>query len=536
VSDARADLLIVNARVWTDGARVGHANAIAVRGRELAAVGDRAALESFAGPRTRVIDARGATVTPGICDAHLHLLPWARARAEVALAGARERDEALARVRAWAAQRPGTRPLMGRGWDANDWREPPERGALDAIADDRPVLLHSHDFHALWVNSAALREAGVTRATRDPQGGLIERDAAGEPTGVLRENAVMLMQALEERGAREAGGEPELLAAAAQALHAQGVTSVHDFERGEKAWRTMESFARGAGARVRVVQCVGYEDLERVIALGLSTGDGDDTFRIGSLKMFADGTLGSRTAALLAPYDGTDERGIDILEAAELMHRVANALDRGISVAIHAIGDRACRHALDAFERAGDRRRRARGPCRIEHAQLVSPADLPRFAALGVTASMQPQHCTSDIDLAERFWGTRREACYAWRSFLDCGTALAFGSDAPVEPPSAADGLAAACTRQRADGMPEGGFVPAQRLTLDQALAAYTEAGARLGMGWPRVGSLRAGSLADVVIWDRDLHATAPSRLHQVRPSCTVWDGAVVFEADEAGA
>jgi predicted amidohydrolase YtcJ len=534
VSDARADLLIVNARLWTDGALLDRVNAISIRGRDIAAVGDRAALESLAGPRTRIIDACGATVTPGICDAHLHLLPWARARAEVALAGSSTRDEALSRVRTWLAQRPGTEPVLGRGWDANDWREPPERGALDAIAADRPVLLHSHDFHALWVNSAALKEAGVTRATRDPQGGLIERDAAGEPTGVLRENAVMLMRSLEERGALQAGGEPELLAAAAHALHAQGVTAVHDFERGEKAWRTMESFARGGSARVRVVQCVGYEDLGRVSALGLSTGDGDETFRVGSLKLFADGTLGSRTAALLAPYDGTDERGIDILEAAELAQRVAIALDRGISVAIHAIGDRACRHALDAFERAGDRRARARGPCRIEHAQLVSPADLPRFASLGVTASMQPQHCTSDIELAERYWGTRREACYAWRSFLDSRTALAFGSDAPVEPPSAAEGLAAACTRQRVDGTPEPGFVPAQRLTLDQALTAYTEAGARLGLGWPRLGSLRAGSLADVVIWDRDLHATAPSRLHQVRPSCTVWDGAVVFDADQA--
>ncbi|MGH3056077.1 MAG: amidohydrolase, partial [Gaiellaceae bacterium] len=329
--------------------------------------------------------------------------------------------------------------MVGRGWDANDWPEAPHRGPLDALAPDRPVLLHSRDFHALWVNGAALRAAGLSRTSVAAPGGLIERDTSGEPSGVVRENAVRAFHALEQRAATASGDPLALLTEAATALHALGVTGVHDFERGEAAFTLMSRFARGehasTGARLRVVQCVDPEDLERVAALGLKSGDGDDAFRVGTVKLFADGTLGSRTAAMLEPYQGTSERGLEVLTPADLDQRLSRARAAGFAVAIHAIGDRACRNALDAFERLHARRSGAAPPAladRIEHIQLLAPADLMRFAALGVTASMQPLHSTTDAPLARRQWGSRCQNSYPWRALLGSGAALAFGSDAPV--------------------------------------------------------------------------------------------------------
>ena len=536
---ARADLLITHARPWSDGAKLGGSDAVAIEDSRILAVGREADLRELAGPLTRHLDARGGTVTPGCWDAHLHLLPWARARNELDLAGAASASEVASRLGAHLAAHPGRGPVVGRGWDREDWPDAPHRALLDSVSASRPVLLHSRDFHALWVNSAALMSANVNAATADPSGGLIERDGTGAPTGVLRENAVRFCSALEDEAAREGVAPLDLLARAARELHAMGITAVHDFERGEGAFRTMERFARGPAPSLRVLQCVGPEDLERVRALGLRSGDGDDRFRVGPLKLFADGTLGSRTAALLAPYDHTDSCGLEVLPPADLADWVRRGSEAGLTIAVHAIGDRACRNALDAIESIVPRPASVavRGepaamvpPCRLEHVQLLTAEDAPRFAALGVAASMQPLHCVSDSEMARRYWGARCERSYPWRTLLDRGTLLAFGSDAPVESPSIAAAIGAALTRCRNDGTPPGGFVPAQRIGLDAALTAFTAGGARLAGVWPRLGSLRAGSLADVVIWDRDLHAAPAARLHEARPSCTVGHGVILFE------
>ncbi|OGF09182.1 MAG: hypothetical protein A2W00_12330 [Candidatus Eisenbacteria bacterium RBG_16_71_46] len=523
-----ADLLIVNGRPWSDGAPVPGADGIAIGSGRILAVGGTRALEALAGPRTRRVDARGATVTPGITDAHLHLLHWARAQAQIALAGAATRAEALARVRRALDGRPGATAAIGRGWDANLWNEPPERGVLDAVSGERPVLLHSHDFHALWVNSAALRAAGVSRDTPDPRGGRIERDAAGEPTGVVREHAVRRFAALEAGVAGTA--DAELLPQAVGRLHAFGITAVHDFE-GAEALRALRAVARAGAAPLRVLMHLPHAQLDAALALGLESGIGDDVFRIGAVKLFADGTLGSRTAAVLEPYDGTTERGMELIPPAELRATVERALAGGLAVAIHAIGDRAVRSALDAFEAAGALAARPALPSRIEHVQLLDPADRPRFANLGVAASLQPLHCTADLDLVERHWHTRRERAYPWRTLFAAGARLAFGSDAPVESPSVAAGLHAAVTRQRADGRPGGGFLPAERLTLDEALGAYTEGGARLAGSWPRLGRLAAGLEADLVVWDADLHALPAGSLHEAAPMMTLVAGDVAYES-----
>jgi len=522
----RADLLILCARPWSDGARMGGADAIAVAGSGILAVGPEASLEGLAGPSTRVLDAAGATVTPGLCDAHLHLVAWARARREVRLEGLRSRREVLDAVARHIAAHPGTEPVVGRGWVAEGWEAPPDRASLDAVSGERVVLLHSKDYHALWVNGVALDRAGVTRTTPDPEGGILLRSPAGEPTGVAREHAVLLFQPLEPPPAFD--DDLERAREAASILHAEGVTAIHDFE-GEHEAGVLRALAGGPGPRLRVLMHVSRAGLDAALSAGIRSGDGDDGFRWGALKLFADGTLGSRTAAVLEPFDDAGGCGLELLAPAELRELVARAYAGGLSVAVHAIGDRAVRNALDAFE--ANHRVEVRLMPRVEHAQLVHSRDLPRFAALGVAASMQPIHCTSDIPLVERAWATRAAHSYPWRALLESGARLAFGSDAPVEEPRPALGLHAAVTRARADR--PGAFMPAQCLTLDQALTAYTEGPARLAGAWPREGRIAPGAVADLVIWNADLHGIPASRLPEACPRYTILEGRVVFEGVE---
>jgi predicted amidohydrolase YtcJ len=523
----RADLLIVNVRPWSDGAPVPDADAVAVASGRVLAAGRATDLLPLATPETRRLDGGGGTLTPAFVDAHIHLVAWARSRGALELFDCRSRDDALRRVAGYLDAHPGNGTIVGRGWDANRWSERPERAALDAVTGARPVLLHSKDFHSLWVNSAALARAGVTRATLDPSGGRLERDGAGEPNGVVREHAVRLFAAL----APPTGLESDLACVrdAVRTLHAEGITAVHDFE-GADEHRVLRALSRGDGPRVRVLMHLAHAGLDHALALGLASGTGDDRFRIGALKLFADGTLGSQTAAMLEPYEGSADRGLELIPPAELAGLVGRATAGGLAVAIHAIGDRAVRSSLDAIAAAGGATATTAIPPRIEHVQLLDPADLPRFAALGVVASMQPTHCTSDIDNAHRYWGRRVERAYPWRSLLASGARLAFGSDAPVEVPATAQALHSAVTRQSMDGSPPGGFGPAERIDLDAALTAYTEGPARTSGAWPRQGRIAPGASADLALWSADLHRLPPAGLAESRVVATVMDGEVVFE------
>jgi predicted amidohydrolase YtcJ len=522
------DVIVTGARMrFGGGIRTG---ALAIRDGVIVAVGAPEAIRSLAGPATRRLDAGGATVTPGITDAHIHLLGWAHALTELSMTGARTRAAALARLSAHLERHPGDGVVIGHGWSDEGWEAPPEAAALDHLAPGRPVVLHAHDYHSLWANGAALRRAGIDARTRDPEGGRIERDAKGAPTGLFRENAARLLADIEAAATRDP--DAAALARAATRLHALGITAVHDFENAA-AFHALRAMAHGDGPRVRVLMHLTHAGLDAALETGLESGIGDDWFRIGHVKLFADGTLGSRTAAMLAPYDGTGETGMELIAPDELKRLVARAFAGRLSVAVHAIGDRACRSALDAFEAAGGGARVPLPP-RIEHVQLLDPADRPRFAALGVAASVQPVHCITDIDQAERGWGTRRDRAYPWKTLLDEGALVAFGSDAPIEPPDVIAALHAAVCRSRSDGTPAGGWTPAERISLDQALAAFTEAPARLAGTWPRLGRLEPGARADLVIWDRDLHAAAPEALHSMRAAVTLIDGQVVHEARDA--
>jgi predicted amidohydrolase YtcJ len=515
-------LLIVNARLWSGSPLA--ADAVLVRAGRIAALGRTRELRG-AVPDAREVDAGGGTVTPGLTDAHLHFVPWARARRQPDLSGTLSCAEALSRVAsALAAMPPGELPLVGRGWDDGVWETGPDRAALDTLAPTRPVLLHRHDFHTLWVNGAALRVAGISRHTPDPPGGRFERDAAGELTGLVREHAVRAFAAVEDGSGLVT--DDQLLDDAAAVLHAAGITCVHDFQRNHDDWRRMRSLA-GRG-RLRVLQHVGPEQVAEAVRLGLAGGEGDDWFRTGSLKLFADGTLGSRTAALLERYEDESGTGLALLSRRELTQLVGQAAAAGFSVAIHAIGDAAVRDSLDAIQ--AHRTALARLPLapRIEHVQLLSEADLPRFAALGITASMQPQHATTDAPVARRAWGARCHMAYPWRALLASSARLAFGSDAPVEPPQACLGLASAVARVDAEGIP---FEHGQRITLDEALRAYTCEGSRLAGGGLGPGTLTTGAPADLVVWDRDLHQGGGADLARARPRLTTLAGDIVYDS-----
>ena len=525
-----APLLIVNARPWSGHPLDG--DAVLVHDGRIVAVGGMASLRDERAAQ-HVVDARGGTVTPGLVDAHIHLVPWARARRQPDLHGCTSREAALERVRAALATSPAgaaQAPLVGRGWDDASWAAPPEAAALDAIAPDRPVLLHRHDFHALWVNTAALRAAGVSKVTPDPEGGRFERGPDGGLSGLVREHAVRSFQALEERAAPAVDGA--LLDEAAAALHAEGVTGIHDFQRTQVDWEWTRALA--ARRRLRVLQHVGPEQVADARRLGIrggapaEAGSGDTWFRTGSLKLFADGTLGSRTAAMLEPYADTAGCGMVLLTAAQMAEQIDAAAAAGCSVAIHAIGDAAVRHALDAIAARHAALARLALPPRIEHVQLLHADDLGRFAALGVAASMQPQHATTDAPVARRAWGARCALGYPWRALLATGVTLAFGSDAPVEPPCANLGLAAAVSRIGADGE---AFESGQSLTLDEALLAYTASACALAGGGLGSGRLEPGAAADLVVWDRDLHEAGPRQLAEARPRLTALAGEIVYDS-----
>lgn len=518
----RFDLVLRNAKVWTGGRVLAGVDAVAITGGAIAAVGRSRDLADAA----ETMDAQGATVTPGLTDAHIHLLAWARSLGELDLAGAASAAEVARRVGA-ASPREGA--IIGRGWDEFRWPEPPHRSVLDRVLPGVPVLLHRHDFHALWVNGETLRRAGITRATVDPAGGVIERDASGEPTGLLQENAVRLVAGIAP--VPDEASDRERLRRAIARLYAQGVTAVHVFE-GSRSRRRLREVARGDACALRVLMHLPHASLDAALAAGVKSGAGDTRFRIGAIKLFADGTLGSRTAALLAPFCDTGTTGMELISPRDLVELVGRGAAGGLATAIHAIGDRAVRSALDAFQAAGEHRSTPALPGRIEHVQLLDPADLPRFGRLGVAASLQPTHAISDREVVERAWADRLDRAYPWETLRAAGARLAFGSDAPVEPADAPRTLHAAVTRTGISGTPAGGWTPRETLSLDVALTASTEGPARLAGNWPALGRLAEGAEADVVLWDRDLHACPPAQLHEAKSALTILAGRVVHTAE----
>jgi predicted amidohydrolase YtcJ len=508
------------------------ANALAVSGGRLIAIGERDDLvDAF--PRARRVDLLGLPVFPGMTDAHIHLIGYGLGLLQIELRETRSIADAARAIAAGAAARPQDPWIVGHGWNKNIWAEGrfPTRHDLDPATGDRPAACSSKDGHLLWVNSAALRLAGVTRDTPDPPGGAIGRDASGEPDGLLKETAAGLVRSVLQPVTAEQR-EQAVLAAAAN-LHRLGITAIHNFtgttEDTPAAFETFQRLRARGALTLRVVACVPEAHIEAAAACGLRTTFGDALLRVGPVKIFADGTLGSQTASMLEPFEGQPGNlGIQVRTPDELDRLVEQALQAGLWTAVHAIGDRANRDVLNVFERHLDRSRRAGARHRIEHVQVVHPEDLPRLARLGVTASVQPIHATADRDVADRYWGARSRWAYAFRSLATSGAVLAFGSDAPVETPDPWRGLYAAVTRCREDEPDRPPWYPEERVTLREALRAYTAGAAHAAGTEAWHGTLEPSKVADFIVLDRDPYAGAPDDLLRVQVLATVVHGRAV--------
>lgn len=513
-------LLVHNARGLTldERGRVIRFDAMQVGpdGRVLA-IGRLSDLPSDDTPR---LDAGGRVLMPGLIDAHGHVLALGAARRSLQLRDTADLAAALAAVRAHAAARPGAAWLLGGGWNQAAWQlgRFPTAAELDGAEAERPVWLSRVDGHAGWANSRALALAGITRDTPDPPGGRIERDATGVPTGVLVDAAMSLVERLVP------AEDPAELAAsldtAERELLSLGITTVHDAGISAEADALLRERAASGRLQLRIYGMARGSDpafMARLQAAGPLRDLGDGHYRLRAVKLFADGALGSRGAALLAPYtDAPGTRGLLFRSDAELLALVRAAARAGFQVNVHAIGDAANRQALAAFEAVA----RELGPRstalrhRIEHAQVIAPPDLPRFARARVIASVQPTHATSDMNMAEDRVGPQRiQGAYAWQRLLKAGATLACGSDFPVEEPSPWAGLYAAITREDAAGKPVGGWYRQQALTPVQALDCFTRGAAYAGHGEQDVGLLTPGHRADFILVDRDPLTASPAAL-----------------------
>ncbi len=518
-----SDLLLVNGIVHTMDPARPRATAVAMRGGHFLFVGDDAAARAACAGTPHVIDLRGACVLPGLTDAHLHFRWYAEALHAVDVETP-TLEEAMARVAARAETAPPGAWITGSGWNHNVWGAGalPDLRPLDRAAPRNPVALKAKNGHAFWVNSLALQQAGIRLDTPDPEGGKIAHGRDGLPSGILLENAMDIVQAVVPRPST-----PELAAmmrAAQAAVHRLGLTGIHDFDSSLAMRAFQELLGRGE-LRLRVVKGIPQEDLGAAIDLGLRTGFGGDLLTIGAVKMFADGALGPQTAWMLAPYEGSWSTGIGRLTEEQMVADISRANAAGIWCAIHAIGDAACHVVLDAYGRAGTAGCRNR----IEHVQLLHPDDIARLARQGVIASMQPVHATSDMLIADRYWGGRCAGAYAWKSLLDSGAALAFGSDCPVESPDPLAGIHAAVTRRRPDGSPgPGGWRPAQRVSVAQAVHAYTLGAAFAAGREASLGSIQPGKLADLTILSEDIFAVDPHEIRAVPVRATMVGGTFV--------
>jgi predicted amidohydrolase YtcJ len=529
-----ADLIVTNARIYTVDERRPFGEAMAISGGRVRFVGsDRGAL-AVRGPRTRVIDLEGRTVIPGMVDAHAHLLGLGMALRTVDLTGTKAYDEVIARVAARAREVPAGTWILGRGWDQNDWGDTrfPSHEALSRAVPEHPVYLTRVDGHAALVNARAMTAASLTAAATNPEGGRIERLANGAPSGVLVDRAMGLVQRSIPPASRDEV-RAAILAAVKEA-NRWGLTGIHDAGVGRSTIDVYEELAREKRYDLRNYVMISSDDatLDHYFTRGPQSALHDGRVWIRAIKISADGALGSRGAALLEPYSDSPEHSGLITTPRERIEQVAvRALRSGFQLNVHAIGDRANRTVLDAFEAAlgtvpaGDHR------FRVEHAQILHYADIPRFAELDVIPSMQASHQTSDMYWAgNRLGPTRLLGAYAWRALLQSGVIIPNGSDFPVEQVNPLISFHASVSRQDENNWPTGGWFAEQRMTRDEALKSMTLWPAIAAFQEGELGSLAPGKLADFVVLDQDIMSVAPERILATRVVATYLGGRPVYE------
>jgi predicted amidohydrolase YtcJ len=527
----QATLVVSGARVWTGNPAQPWAEAVAARGDRIMAVGTAEQVMGLVGPETRVIQANGGMLVPGFIDTHVHFTSGGAGLASVQLRDAATPEEFVRRIGEFASGLSPGEWIVEGNWDHQNWGgELPTREWIDQATPDNPVFINRLDGHMALANSLAIKLAGVNVATPDVEGGTIMRGVDGEPTGVFKDNAMgLIAKVIPEPSPAQLD---RMVDAASAFVASRGVTSVHDMSY--VGLPEIEAYrrARDAGKlKTRIYAAIplaSWEILQQELA---RNGSGDEWVRIGGLKGFMDGSLGSHTAAMLEPFsDAPGDSGFMLQDPAVMEGLVRNADAAGLHVMVHAIGDKAIRSLLDIYQRAaaenGPRDRRFR----IEHAQHIHPDDIGRFAGQGVIASMQPYHAIDDGRWAEKVIGPERsKTTYAFASLIGSGATVTFGSDWSVAPPTPLEGIYAALTRRTLDGAHPDGWVPEQKITLEQALKAYTVDAAYASYEEGIKGSLETGKLADFVLLDQDLTRIAPEDIANVQVLDTVVGGQVVF-------
>jgi hypothetical protein len=543
------DLILLHGRVWTGEPAPGASAARIVEGVAIAngrilAMGSDEEIRAYAGPNTTVVDLKGHLAVPGLTDSHAHFIQGGFQLLSVDLKDARSEEEFVRRVAEKARTLPPGRWMQGGDWDEEAWSSEklPTRWLIDSVTPRTPVFISRYDGHAVLANSLALKLAGVTKNTPDPPGGVIVHDPkSGEPTGVLKDEAQDLVAKVIPHPS-ESEMEEALRAALKEAARV-GLTSIHDITVGPEAWNgnftgEIELLRRAeleGWLTCRIYAITPIANWKNLEQAGISRDMGSDFLEMGAVKAFADGSLGSRTAWMFKPYDDDPSNSglpMPIMAPPAKLEELARQADQaGIQICTHAIGDRAVSSLLDIYERIGGEHPAAHR-FRVEHAQHVRPEDLARFGKLGIVASMQPYHAVDDGRWAEKRIGHERaRSSYAWKSMQDAGAKLAFGSDWPVAPLDPLLGIYAAVTRATLDGKNPGGWFPEQRLTVEEALRAYTLGAAYAAFQEKEKGAISPGKLADVVVLSDDLFRIPPERIKDVHVEITIVGGRVVYKS-----
>ena len=492
---------------------------------QIVAVGDDNVLAQFAA-KAEVQDVGGGWILPGLTDAHIHLQQFAQSLAKVNVE-LPAKEMALAEVALKAKATPKGEWIFGHGFQHNDWGgDLPTRQDLDAIAPEHPVYLTGKSLHLGWANSLGLKLCGIGVSTSDPENGVIVRDKFGEPTGVLLESAMTLFESRLPVQTSETIADQ--IEQAIPHLWRYGITAVHDFDY-RPALVALQSLDIAGKLKLRVVKNIPVNLLDHAAGLGLRTGFGSDFLKIGSVKIFMDGALGAKTAAMIDPYQGDPGNlGILNMDGEEFFEIAAKAVDSGLGLTGHAIGDKAVHEILNGYERLRNyEREKGYKPLRhrIEHVQLLHPLDAPRLAQLDIIASMQPIHASSDMEAADKYWGNRVNLSYAWRSQVNAGATLAFGSDSPVESPNPFWGLYAAVNRKKLSAPETESWVPDQALDLATAIRAYTVGAAYAGYQEGQLGQLRPGFHADLIVLEKDPFKCSAAELRELLPISTMVAG-----------
>ena len=538
------ELILINGNFRTMDDDVPRAQAVAINGGQILAVGNNDAIGDMADASAKKIDLQGHLALPGMIDSHFHFYEWARMRKHQNLADVASFSECMRKIHIAAENEKPQGWIIGQGFNESDWPENrmPSRTDLDEAAPHHPVIVWRCDLHLAVANSNALDQAEVNRNTPDPPDGLIERDAGGNPTGVLREHAINLVKKsippLTDRETMDAmqDGMSE--------LHALGLTGLHDIRlmggsEGATALRSWQKLNEASELRLRTWVTIPGERIDEAIALGLQTGFGDERLRLGHLKYFADGGMGARTAWMIDSYIDAGS-GMPLTTIEELEQAVGKADAAGLAVMIHAVGDRTNRELAQMFEKLGPYKgstsenhiyRNNKVPHRIEHLQMIRKSDINKLAGMGIAGCVQPHNMILDINMIDKSVGKLGKHSYAFRDMLNAGIQLMFSSDCPVADPSPLVGIHAAVTRRRVDRTPRGGWYPDQTVSVDEAVRAYTLTAAIASGGVDTLGSLAPGKMADIVVLDRDIYSIPPMEIIETNVDMTIFDGRVVYRS-----